>query len=76
MTAQAASPLWFRQLTIGYTRYACHKLCGKRNHWPLPPPVPFLRLQGYWLQKAGFVIGQRVCVQVSEQRIVIVPAEI
>ncbi|TBV07648.1 SymE family type I addiction module toxin [Phytopseudomonas dryadis] len=71
MTAQAVFPL-SRQLTIGYTYYECRN----RNRWPLPPPVPFLRLQGYWLQQAGFAIGQRVCIQVSEQRLIIIPSEI
>ncbi|WP_437884027.1 SymE family type I addiction module toxin [Pseudomonas sp. LRF_L74] len=40
------------------------------------PPVPFLRLQGYWLQQAGFAIGQRVCIQVPEQFLIITPSEV
>jgi toxic protein SymE len=41
-----------------------------------PPPreVPLLRLRGYWLRQAGFEVGQRVLVRVTEQCITIVPA--
>jgi hypothetical protein len=40
---------------------------------PRPPEVPLLRLRGYWLQQAGFSVGQRVQVYVSDQCITIVP---
>jgi toxic protein SymE len=35
------------------------------------PPMPFLRLQGRWLQQAGFAIGAQVRVQVMEGRLVL-----
>jgi hypothetical protein len=41
----------------------------------LPPPVPYIRLRGYWLDKAGFGVGKRVNIQVSDRCIIIVPAE-
>jgi hypothetical protein len=34
------------------------------------------RLRGYWLQQAGFEVGQRVRVHVTEQCITIVPAHV
>ena len=44
------------------------------ERWPRPPEVPLLRLRGYWLLQAGFEVGQRVRVHVTEQCITIVPA--
>jgi hypothetical protein len=35
------------------------------------PDVPFLRLSGRWLDRAGFAIGRRVKVEVSEGRLLI-----
>jgi hypothetical protein len=46
------------------------------EQWPRPPEVPLLRLRGYWLQHAGFEVGQRVQVNVTEQCITIVPADV
>jgi len=36
-----------------------------------PPPCPFLRLQGRWLDRAGFAIGSTVHVEVAPGRLVI-----
>jgi hypothetical protein len=33
--------------------------------------VPYMRLRGYWLQDAGFVIGRHVRIEVSEGRLMI-----
>lgn len=60
-----------RTLTITGCRYV-YQLHG---HWPRPPEVPYLRLRGYWLQRAGFSAGQRVKVQVADGCITIVPAQ-
>jgi hypothetical protein len=38
---------------------------------PLPSPAPFLRLKGRWLDRAGFTIGSKVRVEVSQGRLVI-----
>lgn len=46
----------------------------QREQWPPPPEVPLLRLRGYWLQQAGFEVGQRVHVHITDQCITIVPA--
>ena len=51
----------------------CHKGSGdsrKSPHRPLPDK-PQLRLQGRWLDEAGFAIGMRVGVQVAPGRLVL-----
>jgi hypothetical protein len=35
------------------------------------PPMPFLRLQGRWLARAGFAVGTHVRVQVERRRLVL-----
>jgi hypothetical protein len=45
------------------------------GRWPRPPEVPYLRLRGYWLQRAGFSAGQRVKVHVADGCITIGPAQ-
>lgn len=60
------SPPASRQLKVSPSRYDVHM-----RHWPLPPPVPFIRLRGYWLDKAGFGVGQRVNIQVTDRCITI-----
>lgn len=45
------------------------------SRWPRPPEVPLLRLRRYWLQQAGFSVGQRVKVHIDNQCITIAPAE-
>lgn len=37
----------------------------------LPTPMPFLRLQGRWLDQAGFAIGAQVRVEVAVGRLVV-----
>lgn len=59
-----------RTLTITGSCYE-YQLHGR---WPRPPEVPYLRLRGYWLQQAGFSVGQRVQVHIADQCITIVPA--
>jgi hypothetical protein len=51
----------------------CHKGGGesrKPPHRPLPDK-PQLRLQGRWLDEAGFAIGMRVGVRVEPGRLVL-----
>ncbi|WP_082582693.1 SymE family type I addiction module toxin [Frateuria sp. Soil773] len=59
-----------RLLTIGYSFYIY-----KRSHRRPPPPVPYLRLRGFWLRQAGFAVGQRVRVDVIDGRITITPSQ-
>ena len=49
-----------RRLTVSRT----HPESRARQH-PLPQPMPFLRLQGRWLDQAGFAIGRPVRVAVK-----------
>jgi len=37
------------------------------------PVVPFVLLKGTWLEKAGFVIGLPIHVQVEKQQLIIIP---
>ena len=46
------------------------------SYIPLEKPgveVPYLRLRGRWLRNAGFAIGRKVKVEVSEGRLMIEP---
>jgi hypothetical protein len=70
MSNQVSAPLRPRLLSISSSCYD-YQLC----RWPRPPEVPLLRLQGYWLQQAGFSVGQQVQVRVADQCITIVPAQ-
>lgn len=38
---------------------------------PHRPPVPWIRLKGYWLNEAGFDVDTPLRVEVSEGRIVL-----
>jgi hypothetical protein len=40
--------------------------------WPRAD-VPYLRMRGRWLERAGFAIGRNVRVEVSEGRLIIEP---
>ena len=35
------------------------------------PPVPWIHVKGYWLNKTGFTIGTPVCMEVSDGCLVI-----
>jgi toxic protein SymE len=71
MADQVSAPLRPRLLSISSCYYD-YQLDGR---WPRPPEVPLLRLRGYWLQQAGFSVGQRVQVRIADQCITIVPAQ-
>jgi hypothetical protein len=53
-----------RRLTIGCTGTGAPR-----------PDVPFLRLSGRWLERAGFAIGGKVKIDVSEGRLIIEPVD-
>jgi toxic protein SymE len=42
--------------------------------WPRPD-VPYLRMSGRWLERAGFAIGQMVKIDVVDRRLVIEPVD-
>lgn len=56
-----------RRLTVSYQHV------GDSREWPHRPlpPVPFLRMQGQWLEEMGFAIGAKVGVQVMPGRLVL-----
>jgi Toxin SymE, type I toxin-antitoxin system len=56
-----------RRLTVSYQNV------GDSREWPhrALPPVPFLRMQGQWLDEVGFAIGAKVGVQVMPGRLVL-----
>ena len=43
------------------------KIIGTGTGWPRPD-VPYLRLRGRWLERAGFVIGRHVKIEINEGR--------
>jgi toxic protein SymE len=71
MADQISAPVRPRLLSVSSSHYD-YQLDGR---WPRPPEVPLLRLRGYWLQQAGFSVGQRVQVHITDQCITIVPAQ-
>ena len=71
-TACPMVPMKSRRLTVGYGFTALRL----PREWlpvpkPEPAPAPHLRLQGRWLDRAGFRIGANVRVQVAHGRLVI-----
>lgn len=56
-----------RRLTVSYTHPESRAVRAR----DLLAPMPFLRLQGRWLDQAGFAIGANVRVQVSSGRLVL-----
>ena len=58
-----------RRLTVSYGTYRVGEPDGRAMS------VPLLRLQGAWLERAGFAIGVPVKVHVSRGRLVIEAAE-
>jgi len=55
-------PMKPRRLTVSRTEAPSR---ARRCPRPLPEPLPFLRLQGRWLDQAGFTIGADVRVVVA-----------
>jgi len=51
-----------RQLTVNYLFTNGNKR-----------PYPFIRLQGRWLERLGFAVGDKVTVTAGDGRIVIAP---
>jgi hypothetical protein len=56
-----------RYLTTSYFQPITERRSPARN----PPPMPYLRLQGRWLERAGFAVGSHVRVSVASRRLVI-----
>ncbi len=66
-----ASMKTLRRLTVG------HQGAGDSRQLPHRPRprMPTLRMQGRWLDRAGFAIGASVYVEVTEGRLVLEVAE-
>jgi hypothetical protein len=54
-----------RRLKVSYHQPLSQEPLGRL------PPMPFLRLQGRWLDRAGFAIGADVHVRVEPGRLVL-----
>jgi toxic protein SymE len=70
MTAKKVLLPKSRHLTISYQVYESRCRNGRSRQ---PRQVPFLRLSGDWLSAAGFKVGQKARVQVTNQGILILP---
>jgi toxic protein SymE len=46
-------------------------LSSSPSTYRAPPPVPYMLLKGYWLDKAGFTIGKNISIEVGEGCLVI-----
>lgn len=68
MAAQTRTPPTSRSLTVGYSPET-----PRRAFQLSPSPIPYLRLRGHWLRQAGFDVGQKVSIRISDGCITIVP---
>jgi hypothetical protein len=57
-----------RRLTV--SRHYPESRATRSGHLP-SEPMPFLRLQGRWLDEAGFTIGANVRIEVAAGRLVL-----
>lgn len=64
---EQSESLGFRRLTVSYTHPESRAMRARE----LLAPMPFLRLQGRWLDQAGFAIGANVRVEISAGRLVV-----
>lgn len=67
-------PMPHRRLTVS-RHYPESRAVRPAGLHAIPAPMPFLRLQGRWLDEAGFAIGANVRVEVSAGRLVVELAE-
>lgn len=61
-----------RQLTVSRLLRS-----SRAQSYPRPPErqVPFVRMEGNWLEEAGFRIGEKIRIQVEPGRLVLTPRE-
>ncbi|WP_233527987.1 SymE family type I addiction module toxin [Cupriavidus sp. Agwp_2] len=57
--------------TIKISRTQFPVVPGKSNNFTGLRTIPWIRLRGVWLERAGFSVGQSLKVRVQRQRIVI-----
>lgn len=46
-----------------------------QDRYVRPTEVPLLRVQGKWMEQAGFKVGARVRVEVQPGRLIVTPEE-
>ncbi|MFC4342370.1 SymE family type I addiction module toxin [Cupriavidus numazuensis] len=56
-------------MKIGRTHFSV--VPGRSNNFTGLRAIPWIRLRGVWLERAGFSVGQSLKVKVQRQRIVI-----
>jgi len=68
---------YYRQLKVrkSYYFYQYHDF-QPRTPFSIPESVPWINIQGYWLNEAGFSIGTLVRVKISQGRIVLTPMKV
>jgi toxic protein SymE len=71
MTAKKSLSPKPRYLTIGCQVYESRHKDRERRY--RQRQVPFLRLSGDWLSAAGFAVGQKARIEVTDQGITILP---
>jgi len=78
LASTARAPLEDRLLTVADHRPSERLRTGAKSvaNKTIPSAVPFLRLQGRWLEKAGFPKGTKVRVNVTSGCLVIKPIAI
>ena len=50
--------------------YYDHTIKGEHAYY-VPPPVPFVLIKGYWLEKVNFDIGKIVNVELKENQLIL-----
>jgi toxic protein SymE len=68
---KSVPPITSRRVTVSSCAVAPERVGFGLSYGRSPPALPFLRLRGRWLERAGFTIGSKVRVAVSEGRLVL-----
>jgi len=71
--ASQAFPSRKLKVRKGYYHYQHSDFQPRQNHHSCQP-VPWVQIKGYWLNKAGFIIGTQLNVKVQNGCITIKPA--
>ena len=56
---------YFRHLKVREGYYPHHFDARQPYSVPVPDPVPWVQIKGYWLNQAGFTIGTQLSVEVQ-----------
>lgn len=69
--AGTTAPISTRRLTVSSCPAELRWEVGQRPSPPVPPPMPYVRMRGKWLARAGFAIGSAIRVSVAPGRLVL-----